>query len=195
MTTPRSPIEIGAWLRRRRIELDLNQDELPGVSPATVRKIEKGTEPNPRDRTKLALARALDLEPDAYDRLARGEWPEIHSDLTPEEKAQIDAEHDEDMRMVVSSFTQRQRDEYLRLLRWVRSLPAAQRQDVFSYGDYQRQITRRRMEITAERRRREAVEAQMHEAAQFAQAADGGTTEDVGPAQRRPSPPPEPEDP
>lgn len=74
-----TPKQIGERIRARRLELQLKQDQLSGVSPATVRKIENGTEPNPTPRTRANLAAALRWQQDAYDVLSRGGTPAVSS--------------------------------------------------------------------------------------------------------------------
>lgn len=69
---PRTPAQIGDEYRRRRTRLRLTQDQIPGVSSATVRKIEKGTEPNPTERIRLHLAEALGWPDNAHELLAQG---------------------------------------------------------------------------------------------------------------------------
>ena len=70
-----TPEQIGAAFRRRRLSLQLNQDQLPGVSSATVRKVETGKEPNPSERVRVAMAQALGWQDDAYDVLRVGGVP------------------------------------------------------------------------------------------------------------------------
>lgn len=108
-TKPRTPQEVGAIVRQRRVELGLRQEGLDGVSSMTVRQIEQGTaSPSGRGITRVALMRALGWPPDALDRLAAGEDPKHLApdsepptqpaglsgrwdDLTDEQKATINA--------------------------------------------------------------------------------------------------------
>jgi transcriptional regulator with XRE-family HTH domain len=71
----RTPAEVGAIIRARREFLHLTQDELPGLSSATVGKIERGTADRFKRPTLIRLAAALDWRPDALDMLIGGADP------------------------------------------------------------------------------------------------------------------------
>ena len=75
-STPTNPASRAALaVRQRRLELGLTQESLAeaaGVSPATVRKLESGTQAHYRDRTCTRLAQALGWGPGALDDLRRG---------------------------------------------------------------------------------------------------------------------------
>lgn len=72
----RTPSEVGAIMRRRREAVGRAQDAILGVSAATVRKIEQGTETSPRRRTTSLYATTLGWPADAYERLMAGEDPD-----------------------------------------------------------------------------------------------------------------------
>lgn len=75
MTTARSPQETGAIIQDRRIRLKLTQDELAGVSPATVRKLETGAADSFSKATLVAVAEALGWPADFYAQLRDGVDP------------------------------------------------------------------------------------------------------------------------
>jgi hypothetical protein len=99
----RTAQQVGDLVRDRRTALRLTQDAIPGVSSATVRKIEAGIEEGRRPATVVALTEALGWPRDALDRLAAGEDPkaftvrqvsaasgaQIPDDLTAEELADV----------------------------------------------------------------------------------------------------------
>jgi len=74
--TPTNPATRAALaVRQRRLELGLTQENLAeaaGVSPATVRKLESGSQAHYRDLTCTRLAQALGWDPGALDDLRRG---------------------------------------------------------------------------------------------------------------------------
>jgi len=55
---------FGGSVRRLRGEVELNQDEIPGVSAKTVGRIERNEVENPREETLKKLADAFDVDPD-----------------------------------------------------------------------------------------------------------------------------------
>ncbi|MDX3867881.1 helix-turn-helix domain-containing protein [Streptomyces europaeiscabiei] len=61
----RTPEQLGAWLRARRVHLGLSQTQLAeqaGVSTRGIREIERGRAPSPRSRSVLRLIAVLGLE-------------------------------------------------------------------------------------------------------------------------------------
>lgn len=69
----RTPQQVGEILRQRREQLFLSQDDLDGVSSATVGKAERAVQTSFKPRTMAAYMRALGLVPGAYGRLLAGE--------------------------------------------------------------------------------------------------------------------------
>lgn len=81
--SPRSRIEVGDAVRARRDLLGLTQDDVPGVSSSTVRKIENGTADSFRRKSIVGYMRALGWPPDAFERLEAGEDPSTLAEPAP----------------------------------------------------------------------------------------------------------------
>lgn len=79
----RTPQQVGQLIRARRDKLGLSQEQIPGVSSATVGKIERAAADAFRPRQLVALMQALRWPTDAYQRLLDGEDPATWPDTPP----------------------------------------------------------------------------------------------------------------
>jgi transcriptional regulator with XRE-family HTH domain len=173
----RTPAEIGEWFRWRRLAKGLTQSDIPGVSSATVRKIEHGLEPNPRERTQILLARALGLDDRAYEAVAAGESP------LPLAVATYAEYEDTALDLAWQQLPAGLHEDYQRALEWIQTLPEDAQEQVHTFGRVRWWVGRR---SAVEELRLLDPDAWAHwrdwyftdpTNAQFAQAAHGGPTE------------------
>jgi DNA-binding XRE family transcriptional regulator len=88
-TTTNPAARAARAVRQRRLELGLTQEDLAeaaDVSPATVRKVESGTQAHYRDLTCTRLAQALGWDPGALNDLRR---PGTSRDTTPAQSTTV----------------------------------------------------------------------------------------------------------
>lgn len=85
MGVPRTAVDAGEIIRTRRELFRLAQEDIPGVSSSTVRKIENGTAEGFRRSSIVAFMRALKWPADGYDRIRAGDDPDELPDVQPAE--------------------------------------------------------------------------------------------------------------
>lgn len=208
--------KVGVHIRDRRRDLKIRSMRLAaldaGVSESTWRQAETGRRqtndgrwvaPNPSSESRALICRRLYWTDDSIDRMARGEPPEIRSDLLDAESVPgsdisdyndaLDAELDYvlsslsiENRAKVLGIGKRLLDEEMAALPWIGSDEPP---------EWHVRL-RRELGLHPARFKMSEDEAmapyRTPKQEQFAQAADGGLPVDEGPEQHRPSPEPEP---